>query len=206
MTHPARTGLALLVLLGLVAGCPPGNEDLEHGFVKLQLTPSEAETCDIFGGTVVVEITMYYDECLTSYYTGNPDAQINGRDGELVFGGEDLGGEGWKDRLCEVDVGSLVECTVIDFEQELNDMSRFLTVTLAVTGEICNRVAPFGPLPTQEKAGCEGGSLPVVRLTSPGNVRGRDANDAIIWQAGSFSPFEAATNQGAEIRISASPP
>jgi hypothetical protein len=105
-----------------------------------------------------------------------------------------------------VEVGGLIDCTVTSFEQELGDMSKWLTVTLAVTGEIANRIAPFGPLPTAETAGCVPPDLPLVRLNAPGNVRGRDANGNIIWNAESFSPFEAVTDQGTEIQIRAAPP
>jgi hypothetical protein len=183
-----------------------GNADLEHGIVKLQLLPSEAGDAGVFAGTVSVEITMYYDECLAAFYTASPDDQMNGVAGETVFGGLDLGGEGWKDRLCQVDVGGLIDCSVTSFEQELNDMSKLLTVTLAVTGELPNRIAPFGPLPTAEKADCAAGELPLVRLNAPGNVRGRDANGTILWHAESFSPFEAVTDQGTAIGIRAAPP
>jgi hypothetical protein len=206
MTHAARTGLAMLLLVGLASGCPKTEKEYEHGIVKLLLLPSEAYDSSVFAGTVNIEVSMHYDECLTAYYSMNPDAQINGRDGELVFGPEDLGGEGWQDHLCEVDVGGLIDCQVTLFEQELNMNAHFLTVTYAVSGELQNRIVPFGPLPTAEKAMCMGADLPLVRLSAQGNVRGRDANDDIVWHAESFSPPEAVTNQGAEIRIGAAPP
>lgn len=82
-------------------------------------------------------------------------------------------------------------------------MTKQLTVTYSISGDAEDHELPFGPLPKAELAACEAGGKPIVRVGSNGAVRGIDGNGNTLWNTESFSPSEAATDQGAEIGISA---
>lgn len=202
--RPLALAALSLLLAAPLAGCqedPP--EDIDHGVVYLQMLRGESEADSPYFGTATIEVTLLYLECLIDFYEANPDYQQFGPEGALVFGTREDGGEGWLDRLCEDDNPEALDCTVTSFRQEF-DMSRQLTVTYAVDGgDVENRLLPFGPLPIPELAGCEAGGQPIVRVGSNGAVRGIDGNGDTIWNTESFNPSEAATGQGAAIKISA---
>src|SRR5690606_26146763 len=120
---------------------------------------------------------------------------FDGVDGAPVFGTSEDGGEGWRDRLCEP-APSDVPCGVISFRQ--------LTTRLTVTYEIFDDKMeglelPFGPLPTEELAGC----IPQINQVAEAQVQGQNNEGTQIWQAVAVNPPNAETGQGKEMRISA---
>lgn len=200
-----KTVAALSLLLAVpLSGCPDDPpEQLEHGVVWLQLLRGASEGDNPYAGTVQVEVTMIYLECLINFYEANPDYQRLGlRDAE-IFGTLEDGGEGWKDRLCDQDNSNGLECTVDSFDQEF-DVSKHLRVTYSVSGDIEHRELAFGPVPTAGLAQCEGGGQPEVRVGNNGAVRGLDGSGATLWNTDSFDPPSAVTGQGAQIEIKAS--
>lgn len=201
----AVAALSLLFAVPL-GGCPSDPpETLEHGVVKLQLLPSASEgDNDPFVGTIQVEITMSYLDCLLNFYTANPDYRKDGLMDAEIFGTLEDGGEGWKDRLCDDGGQGQVDCTVDSFAQEFGDRSNHLRVTYSVNGDIFFREIPFGPLPTASLANCEAGSEPEVRVANNGAVRGLDGAGTTLWVTDSFDPPSAVTGQGGQIEIKAS--
>lgn len=192
--------VAAFALLSSLSGCAKEEEILTHGYVKLELRRGESQAADPYIGTSTVVATMQYRECLDNFYEGNPDLRQTGVEGETVFGGEDLGGEGWTDRLCESGTEpKMAECTIAGVDQKLDQVKQ-LTVTYAVTGDIENRVLLFGPLPTKETAGCLD---PIVRVAANGAISGNDGSGNKIWVTESFSPTEAITGQGGAIVVRA---
>ncbi len=192
-----------LLLTAPLAGCPSDPEDdPEHGVVWLQLLRGASQADNPYVGTAKIEITLLYRECLIDFYNANPDYQQTGAEGALVFGTREDGGEGWLDRLCESPNPNRVSCSVESFRQELST-ARQLTVTYVIEGDPENREVPFGPVPKAELAACEAGGQPVVRVGSNGAVRGLDGAGNTLWNTESFTPNEAATDQGAAIKIKA---
>jgi hypothetical protein len=194
---------ALLFLMGPLAGCPgPADEDLEHGVVWLELKRGDSQPDNPYVGTAKIEVTLLYRECLIAFYDANPDYQQYGTEGATIFGKRTDGGEGWQDRLCELSNPERVDCTVDEFRQELS-MVKQLTVTYSIEGDAEDRELAFGPVPKEDLAACEAGRLPIVRVGSNGAVRGIDGAGNTLWNTESFSPSEAATDQGQRIGISA---
>lgn len=195
----------LTVACGLASGCPaPEGDDLEHGFINIEFKRGQSEMSSPYDGTATIEVTLLYLQCLTSFYEANPDYRQFGLEGALVFGTLEDGGEGWTDRLCE-DRPAQVDCEVTSFRQEL-DSARQLTISYDVTGPVEDLLLPFGPLPTEELAACDGFDQPIVRVANQGAVRGLDANGNTVWNTETFDPPEAATGQGAPIQIRAARP
>ncbi|MCA9710699.1 MAG: hypothetical protein KDK70_32965 [Myxococcales bacterium] len=195
--------LAALPLLLTLTGCPENPDpELEHGVVWLQLLRGESEASDPYEGTAKIEVTLLYRECLVAFYESNPDYQQFGPEGSIIFGTLEDGGEGWKDRLCDQSNRNALACSVDSFRQEF-DVAKQLTITYSPTGDLENREVPFGPIPTAELAHCEGGGSPIVRVGSNGAVRGLAGDGSTLWNTESFNPEEAATGQGAPIKIKA---
>ncbi len=207
MFRRSNSVAVLSTLTALVmGGCPAEpQENLEHGTVRLQLTRGQSETDNPYVGTVRIEVTLTYRECLIDFYATNPSFQQTGPDGEGVFGTLEDGGEGWFDRLCDSGDAAQVDCTVESFRQEL-DVAKQLTIVYAIEGDPENRDLPFGPVPKAELAACGPGSAPIVRVANNGSVRGLDGSDNAIWSTESFTPDEAATGQGQAIKIRAARP
>lgn len=197
------TRLSLALLLGAavlsLGGCKDEEEILTHGFVKLEMRRSENQPSDPYVGTAEVSVTMTYRDCLGDLYDANPDLRQSGREGEMVFGSEELGGEGWLDRLCEPGLTpKQASCSVVSIEQRLDPVKQ-LTVRYAITDGLENRVLAFGPLPTAETAMCLD---PIVRA-SVGGTEGYNSAGAVIWEASGIEPLDAVTNQGGEITVEA---
>jgi hypothetical protein len=204
LRRPKAAAVLCLLLTAPLAACPGEPDvDLEHGVVYLQLQRGTSQADNPYIGTVKIEVTLLYRECLIAFYDANPDYQQYGTKGALVFGPLSDGGEGWLDRLCDVDNSNLVNCTVDSFRQELSGMTKQLTVLYSIEGDPENRELPFGPVPEPELAACEAGGLPIVRVGSNGAVRGLDGNGNTLWNTESFNPAEATTGQGAAIEIHA---
>lgn len=192
-----------VLVCGPLSGCPAEPaEELEHGIVNIEFKRGQSETDSPYFGTARIEVTLRYDECLINFYDANPDYNIFGPEGALVFGTLEDGGEGWKDRLCDSDAAGVVDCVVEEFTQEL-DVAKQLTIAYSVSGDIEDRQLPFGPLPDQELAQCEPGSAPIVRVNANGAVRGLDASGSPVWNTETFSPSLAETGQGQPITIRA---
>ncbi len=208
MTSIPRRSLKIGLLLGLslsmVACGGDGPEELEHGTVKVRFRRAPNVDTNPFVGTVNVEITLDYLDCIIDFYNRTPDYTQEGVVGLPVFGTADQGGEGWVDRLCDNDDPEAADCNVVSIEQELV-MSQRLTVLYEMTGEIEDRYVEFGPLPTEETAACEGFGQPIVRVGSNGAVRGLNGNGDTVWETVSFDPDKAATGQGQAIEISGGP-
>jgi hypothetical protein len=174
--------------------------ELQHGFVRVQLQRAADAPADPFVGTERVQITLNYEQCLFDFYVDQPDWQPSGDDGESVFGSAELGGEGWFDRLCHVDVPDLVDCEVASIEQQLDPIP-VLRITYVVMGELDGGILPFGPLPTAALAGCVDPVLPTVRLSNGNLVVGFDGGNAKIWDGTTFAPELAATDDEAPIVV-----
>ncbi|HWB80586.1 MAG TPA: hypothetical protein VG755_36730 [Nannocystaceae bacterium] len=181
---------------------PTDGGGLSHGFVQLRLARAESATEDPFVGTAQVIAVLQYAECLTAFYDANPNLRQDGPDGAAIFGGDELGGEGWLDRLCSPAIVGHVDCSVDAIVQDLGATKR-LTVVYTVSGPIEDGLLLFGPLPTEATAMCDGGVQPIVRVASTDAVTGNAENGTQLWGTESFSPSEAVTNQMSPIQIHA---
>lgn len=204
MLGPMRIACAAAFVLApmfALTGCgdPPAEDT--HGFVKIQFGRAQSEASSPYEGTTQVEIQMTYEACYQQFYGANANWGLEGEDGALVFGTIEDGGEGWKDRLCEEDVGGRADCEVVDFQQLLDDTSR-LTVTYNITGPLEGRVLLFGPLPDAELAQCDGGFAPRVRLET-GGTRGLNSDGAAVWSVSSVNPAVGAPGDGGALTINA---
>ncbi len=200
---PRPNAALCLLLVAPLAGCPGDPPpDLEHGVVWLQLQRGESQSDNPYIGTAKIEVTLLYLECLIGFYEANPDYQQLGIIGAGVFGTLEDGGEGWRDRLCDSANPNRLDCDVDSFRQELV-AARQLTVTYSIDVDPENRELPFGPIPLASLAMCEAGGKPIVRVGSNGAVRGLDGAGNTLWNTESFNPAEAATGQGAPIKIKA---
>jgi hypothetical protein len=200
--RPARAALLALLCTLTLGGCPEDEPLLTHGFVQLEFQRGESQPMNPYLGTVQVLATMEYEECLTAFYAANPGLQQGGPDGEAIFGGRDLDGEGWKDRLCEPHVDTQAECEVIEIDQKL-DLVKQMTITYQIkepSGNIEGLRLLFGPIPTDATADCAMGR-PIVRVGANGAVKGKDGAGNDLWVTESFTPPDAVTNQGGPIRI-----
>ena len=198
-----RTALTAMAMLGLLTAChSDGGITLEHGVIKIQLERSESCGSSPFAATKYIVAHLSYDTCLQQFYDANPNYQPDGIDGEPVFGGKDLGGEGWKDRLCDNPKPDQIKCKIVAIDQLLTNVKQLkVTYQITDTTDIELKHLLFGPIPDAELAGCEAGAAPL--MNSP-NVVGEDGTMAPTWNTSSFNPTEAATNQGQAIVISAS--
>jgi hypothetical protein len=196
--------LSFVAVAVLATGCPAEEEELVNGIVKLELRRGSSEDSNPFGGTTEIVATFNYGECLLDYYENNPNMRQDGVDGALVFGTEEQGGEGWTDRLCDIEVGADADCQRVVLEQQLSQMvNKRLEITYTVTGELENRKLPAGPFPDAEEAACMGGTSPTVSL---GLVKGRNAAGEDVWETESFDPTQAVIDQGAPFKIYAKRP
>lgn len=187
-----------MIGLGLTAGCGGGMDDPEttgalrdgHGSVMVLLSRGDNVDESPFSGTATVRMTLDYGSCLREFYDGNPNWRPAGEDGQPVF-------ERWGEELC---AQSTADCTVDEIEQNLMGQRR-LVVTYAVQGDLENRRFAFGPLPTEELAGCE----PVVEIRASEQIFGVEESGAQVWEVRNFSPMIAKTDQGQEITLAIGP-
>ncbi|MCA9711931.1 MAG: hypothetical protein KDK70_39205 [Myxococcales bacterium] len=168
-----------------------GSLGMGHGVVHLELRRGLSQAEDPFVGTARIEVTLLHLECLRDFYDANPDWTSSGPLGGPVFDAAASMG------LCEPEAGGIA-CTVDDITQTVGAAAG-LTVVYDVQPPIEDGTLRFGPLPTDELAGC----VPVVRVTSGAAVQGLDAMGNTIWGVESFMPPEAATDQQAPIVIRA---
>lgn len=194
--------VAALGFATLLTGCgdPPAEDT--HGFVKILFGRSDSEAESPYTGTSQVTIQMAYEGCYQNFYALNPGFRTDGVEGGPIFGSLEEGGEGWRDRLCEEDVGGRADCEVTDIQQLLDQASR-LTVRYNVTGTLENRQLLFGPLPLEELADCDAGLTNTVRLELGGTL-GLDAADAQVWSISSVDGSGVAVpGDGSSLRVSA---
>jgi hypothetical protein len=191
--------LSFAAIAILATGCPDPEEELRNGIVKLEFHRGASVDSNPYGGTVEVVASFNYGECLLDYYTNNPNERQDGVDGALVFGTDEQGGEGWTDRVCDIDLGANVECSAVVLRQQLDQMvNQRLEITYTVSGELENRRLAAGPFPDRDEAACMGGSAPEVGL---GSVKGRNSDGADVWNTESFDPTQAVIDQGAAFKI-----
>lgn len=174
-----------------LTGCEEPPENDTHGFVEVRFARASSETENPYEGTSQVQIQMTYGNCYQQFYATNPNWAIDGEDGALVFGSEEDGGEGWRDRLCGEDVGGRAECQVSDIQQLLEGDRQRLTVTYSLNGPLESRVLLFGPLPLADLTECDGGLAPRVAIVV-GGTRGLDSDDGQVWQVLSTNTNEVA--------------
>jgi len=171
----------VLAPLFALTGCEEPPEEDTHGFVEIQFQRAASETESPYVGTAQVQVQMSYGDCYQAFYAANPNYAIDGEDGALVFGSEEDGGEGWRDRLCTEDVPGRVDCDVVEFQQLLQDDSQRLAVTYNINAELESRRLLFGPLPLSSLTACDGGGSPRVSIQL-GGTRGLDAEGNVVWQ------------------------
>jgi len=203
MSTRCLASLSVAVLLS-AAGCAPDEEELRHGYVKLEFLRGDSVDSNPYVGTTQIIATMQYLECLSGYYAENMNERADGPDGAAVFGTREEGGEGWRDRLCEVDLPMPIDCEVVSISQQLDvGTADTLSVVYNVMGDIEGRQLAIGPFPNPETAACMAGELPEVRVSQAG-MKGK-AGDTDLWRTETFTPTEAVVGQGAPIRIYAAP-
>lgn len=167
------------------------------GTVMVELHRAASETSDPFEGTAYIVTFLDYEECLQGFYgADHPEYQQDGVEGAEVF-------EAWADGcLCDASYDKpVIECTVSAMSQTLNTQGAmdvgFLRVEYAIANDdLEGSNIPFGPLPTDELAGCSG----LVQLKQA-SVQGFDAQKNQIWQIASYDNATAHVGQGASIQI-----
>lgn len=172
---------------------------LTHGVVWLELARSESQAADPFDGTETLYVQMTYLDCLVDFYETHPELRADGVDGPSIFGGAEFSGEGWEDRLCDLDPDDTeVGCRVTDIEQQLDGGTPTLSVLYTVFGAVEGRRLATGPFPTPQTAACMGGGAPQVRVEV---VIGGGPGTKDLWTAESFSPTTAVVDQDTPITI-----
>jgi hypothetical protein len=180
-------------------GCaePDSNTDLEFDVVRVQLMKTGAD--DVFAGTTKVVVTVEDQDCLSSFYADeSPELAQTGDDGSAIF-------DEWTGRLCDPTESfakgkTMVDCNIESIEQTIEGMGGINT--LSVTYEIEDadmnmRMLAFGPLPTEELAGC----TPQIRLAIEG-AEGYGDDGIRIWKPESYgNGGRAAAGQGAPLAI-----
>lgn len=209
-----RVGWLVVVLVGCgdamfpdagaalsLGGDTGDDEELTHGFIRVQFARAESAPDTPYVGTDRIEITMTYDSCFTTFYDGHPNWTVEGADGAPVFGTVDDGGEGWTDRLCAPRDNGQATCTIAGFQQEL-DITNALTVTYAVEDNPENHFVKFGPLPLIEEIPefvCEFG-WPRMQI-DPQQMRGYDSGGAVIWQGEALDQDMASPGQAKAVVV-----
>jgi hypothetical protein len=177
----------------------------DHAYVKVSFAPpTGAPDASILDQTVTVVIAMDYGECLTAYYEANPFVRQDGELGAGIFGDAEAGGEGWKDLLCSPLFGDHAACSIVWITQRV-DAVQSLTITYDITADLATKPLFFGPLPTPEVAACTGGTTPSVRVVDGMSIRGIDAEGNDLWEAESWVPEEAASQDEAPIVVTVAP-
>jgi hypothetical protein len=180
-------------------------EDLSHGSFAVQFSRAEGLVDSPYIGTEEVTIAVDYDACFASFYEEHPEYTAESAMAAQVYGTLEDGGEGWFDRLCDPTQVQHVECSVIAFEQILDDVER-LRVRYAIVGELENLRIEVGPFPLTTEIldfPCDG--VPSL-LLSPSEISGRDASGATIWVGKMLDEGMAAPLQEKAVVVKAGPP
>lgn len=195
---PSRLALSFVAIL-FASGCAPDEEELRNGIVKLEFARGQSQNSSPFPGTAQIEATLNYRDCLELYYEENMDQRQDGPEGFKVFGTEADGGEGWVDRLCELDLPQQMNCSIESLEQQLDAQTPKLTIVYNILDDnVEGAQLAAGPFPNREEVTCMGGALPEVGL---GTVRGLDSSGATVWNTETFDPTRAVIDQGGAITI-----
>jgi hypothetical protein len=166
---------------------------LTHGSVGIEFRRAPSEDDNPYVGTTEVRVAFHYGECLLTFYDAHPELRQDGAEGAAVFGGLELGGEGWSDRLCD-DSSEHLDCEVVSITQDFENTFRQLEIVFTITGDLDGQRLRAGPLPTSETAACRAEMPAIVRF---GTADGRAADGSEVWRAESFSPTQAVVDQGA---------
>jgi hypothetical protein len=188
---------AILVVpaLSLALGGCKAEEPPNHGTVKLELKRSKPSE-DPFEGTDTMTVTLFYKECLQDFYLlDHPEWAQDGLNGGPVW-------EEWETRLCDQDAlgDEILDCEVQTLAQNLGQSGSLLNAKITykvLDPKLDLAVVHFGPMPTEELAGCAPEAE--VRATS---VAGYDAGGNQIWEVESFDGFNiGVTGQSGEISV-----
>jgi hypothetical protein len=171
----------------------------QHGVILLEFQRPEGVAEDPFVGTARVSVTMSYLECLVAFYDTNPAWWQDGVDGAVIF--ETAAGPAG---LCSKDPPS-APCTVLAINQNV-DVAQAINIEYTVSGGLEGQTLRVGPVPTAALAACAPGTSPALRIGGGGAIRGLDAGGAVLWEALSFAPDQAATDDGTAIVIRAGTP
>jgi hypothetical protein len=169
---------------------------LTHGAITLEFRRAESEATNPFVGAATIEVTMVYQDCLVDFYDANPNLHQDGLLGARIFGGAELDGEGWLDRLCAPTLPNAASCTIESISQTLA-VAHLLTVRYTLEDDLEDRSLQFGPIPNLATTGCD----PVMRMTSAGASKGFDAAGDQSFVVESFAPEDATTDQAEPIVI-----
>jgi len=182
----------IAVFAGWASGCTSGDvgDGDDHGFVKVRLFAlSDPRT---FDGTVRVDVSLEYGQCLSDFYAGSGVAlQQSGLEGEPIFAR-------WQSELCAVDLDAPAECEAIAIAQDLEPGPGTLRLEYEVTDLGDTQQLAVGPIPRQSLTGCP----PVMEL-APALVSGFGATGEKLWETLTFEPAEAEVDQGESIQIRA---
>lgn len=173
--------------------------DVDYGTVVIRLREAPNVTADPFPGTARVSITLDYLDCLLDFHERNPSWSEGGAAGEHVFAAAEAPGG-----LC-MDA-RVVDITCFDASISQGPEGLDQTVDYRVGDVRTGSTLAFGPLPSSEQASCPAGQEPIVRVASNDAVQGFDAAGNLLWEAISFDPDKAATDQGQPIEIRVGPP
>jgi hypothetical protein len=196
-TKTAFTFAAALLGLTTLGSCTE-EEPVNFATIRIELSPTGAESDTLFDGTVEVTATVQYETCLQDFYLKRqPTHQKDGTEGAAVFAD-------FEERLCN-DFTDIPDCEVTEIQQNLLDANQ--VYSLAVTYKINDastlayRELHIGPLPLEAFAGCEAGQGPSVELRQSG-LFGKDANGTQLWRIGALpAANNAVANQGAPLRV-----
>lgn len=169
-----------------------------HGVVTLQFEAAEGAPAGLLDGTARVSVTVGYASCMRDFYDANPPWARDGADGMPIFDASIGGG------LCGFGEANDVACSVMALSQNVT-VAYALNVEYTVTSPVEGNVLRVGPLPTRPLSLCDADQNAVI-IGSAEAIRGFDGAGNTLWQAESFSPMGAPTDDPAPIVIMAGPP
>ncbi len=168
-----------------------------HGVVTLQFQAAEGAPATILDGTARVSVTLGYASCVRDFYNANPSWARDGVDGMPVFDAAIATG------LCGFGEANDAACSIMSLSQNVT-VAYALNLEYTVTGPLAGNVLRAGPLPTPALSLCEADENAVL-IGSAEAIRGLDGAGNTLWQAESFSPMQARTDDAAPIVVMAGP-
>jgi hypothetical protein len=181
--------LAIIIVAAGGFGCAGGDSgDDGHDVIVLRMATNEAQSP--FEGTVSVEASLEYGNCLLDFYAGD-GAQLtaDGVEGAEVF-------DDWSTRLCDHEsLDAPADCDVVAHDQRLDNA--FLRVDYEVRDLLQNHELAFGPIPAPSLTGCDS----VMSVTGNHQLTGFDLEGEPLWVTSSWRPEKAASGDQQAIRI-----